>query len=103
MYVTDLEWNLILLKLSTLVLIRQILQVVSKKGIKVQRKQDRKNHLTQARNLARQEVTARKRGIGGHGAPPVLVALIPLSDSQVPNVPGFLEKLTSSMQDAEVG
>ncbi|XP_023320999.1 pre-rRNA-processing protein TSR1 homolog [Eurytemora carolleeae] len=77
-------------------------KVVSKKGIKVQRKQDRKNHLTQARNLARQEVTARKRGIGGHGAPPVLVALIPLSDSQVPNVPGLLEKLTSSMQDAEM-
>ena len=33
--------------------------MVSKKGMKVQRRQDRKNNLVQARNLARQEVQHR--------------------------------------------
>jgi len=77
------------------------IKVVSKKGMKVQRRQDRKNNLVQARNLARQEVQNRKRALGGHGVPPILVALVPLSDSQQDNIERVLERLTG-LQDIQI-
>jgi len=77
-------------------------KVATKKGMKIQRKQDRRNHLIQARNMARQENMAKKRSLGGQGAPPFIVALIPLSESQEKNITKMLERITSSMQDAKV-
>jgi len=77
-------------------------KVISKKGVKVTRKLDRKNHLNQARRLARQEAQAKKRSIGAQGCPPVLVALIPLAESQEDNIQTCIDRLTSCMPDAEV-
>jgi len=79
---------------------RVSVKAISKKGVKVQRKIDRRNNLSQLRNAARQEMQARKRGLGGQGAPPVLVALIPLSDSQEQHIQPSLDKLTTCMEDA---
>jgi len=80
---------------------RVSLKSIRKKGMKVQRKMDRKNWLAQARSLARQQVTSQKKSLGGHGAPPILVALVPLSDSQHANIGSVIAKLTG-LQDVQV-
>jgi len=71
----------------------------SKKGVKVQRKVDRKHQLHQARQKAREAIVAKQRQIGGAGFPPVMVGVIPLAASQVLNADSLVEALGSSMED----
>ena len=59
-----------------------------KKGSKKQMsKIDRRNRAVTLRKLAREQVQARKRQVGGVGHPPVVVAVVPLFDYQVTNQP----------------
>jgi len=81
---------------------RVSVKVCSKKGLKVQRKFDRLHQMKQARNKARQEVMQKKRAFGAQGAPPILVAVIPLSESQEKYVEETLKSLTSCIPESEL-
>ena len=48
------------------------------------------------------KVKAKKKSQGGDGFPPVLVAIIPLAESQEKFVKTTIEKLTSAVDDSQV-
>jgi len=73
-----------------------------KKGIKVMGKTDRRHKAVQMRRLAREEVQARKRQVGGAGYPPLLVCVVPLATSQVDTANNMVDKFTTCMPDMEL-
>eukprot|EP00088_Acartia_fossae_P067217 TRINITY_DN837_c0_g1_i1.p1 TRINITY_DN837_c0_g1~~TRINITY_DN837_c0_g1_i1.p1 ORF type:complete len:793 (-),score=239.64 TRINITY_DN837_c0_g1_i1:73-2451(-) len=81
---------------------RVSVKVCSKKGVKVQRRVDRKNQLMMARNQARQEALAKKRSLGGAGSPPILVAVVPLSETQEEHVKATMEKINGAVEESQV-
>jgi len=78
------------------------IKVSSKKGVKVQRKVDRKHQLNQHRQKAREAIVAKQRQIGGAGFPPVMAAVVPLASSQIENADSLVEALGASMEDIRV-
>jgi len=77
-------------------------KIVGRKGVKLQRRMDRKNQIVILRNKANVQVKAKKKSQGGDGFPPVLVAIIPLAESQEKFVKTTIEKLTSAVDDSQV-
>jgi len=77
-------------------------KIVSRKGVKVTRKTDRKYQNIMARKVAKLKVNAKKKSHGADGFPPVLVALVPLAESQEQYIKTTIDRLTSAVGDSQV-
>ena len=64
------------------------------------KREERRRKATQIRNQKREEVVAKKRGMGGADNAPFLTAVIPLGESA--NVEGLLNYLKSCDEDAKI-
>jgi len=62
----------------------------------------RRHQQSQLRQMAKDQVLARKREVGSVGNPPILVGIIPLANSQVDGVNNLVKNISSSMSDIEL-
>jgi len=77
-------------------------KVVSKKGIKVLSRVNRKNQMVMVRNQAMAEAQEKKKRQGGDGFPPYMVAVIPLAESQQKYINTSIDMLTNAVDDSKV-
>jgi len=64
-------------------------------------KVDRRNKAVQLRKIAREEVQARKRQVGGVGHAPLLISVVPLTGHLVDRVPALVERLAGCIEDTQ--
>merc|ERR1719309_731591 len=65
-------------------------------------KQGRRHKQEQLRKAAKEMIAAKKKAVGHHGAPPVLVGVVALAASQGESVSLLVKRISSCMSDVDL-